>query len=46
MKKLLVVLFALGAMSVIVAGCAPAAETTPPADANAKGADAGADAEK
>lgn len=44
MKKLLVVLFALGAMSVIVAGCAPAAESTPPATENAKGTDAGAEA--
>lgn len=43
MKKLLVVLFALGAMSVIVAGCAPAAETTPPTDSAPKG-DAGAEA--
>lgn len=45
MKKLLVILFALGAMSAIVAGCAPAAE--PAADApKADGATAEGEAAK
>ncbi len=40
MKKLLVILFAIGAMSAIVAGCAPAAEPAadaPKTDAPAEG---------